>query len=106
MSGKEQHPVSEILDQEFELSLKELCQHLDLEAELLMEWVEEGVAKPRSSTGQEWRFGARQFKRVRLACSLRRDLGLDTPALPLVLDLLEERERLRQQVRMLKRLIE
>lgn len=106
MSGKDQQPVSEIIGQDQELDLNELCRLCNLESEVLIEWVEEGVTEPRDGHSSEWRFSARQLKRVSTARRLQRDLDVDTRALPLVLDLLEELEQLRRQVRMLQRLID
>lgn len=106
MSRNEQQPVAEIIDQEHELGLDELCRLCNLESQLLIEWVEEGIAEPRSGLGREWRFSSRQLKRVTTACRLQRDLDVGTGDLPLVLDLLEELDQLRRQVRMLQRMLD
>ncbi|MCC5864600.1 MAG: MerR family transcriptional regulator [Wenzhouxiangella sp.] len=88
------------------LDVSELCRVCELSQELLIEWVAEGVTEPRSSRSGEWRFGPRQLKRVRKARRLQADLGLETTALPLVLDLLDEVEQLRRRVRLLERLVD
>ena len=106
MSRKDQQPVTEIIDQERELGLDELCRLCNLDTELMIEWVEEGVAEPRSGQGRDWRFSARQLRRVTTARRLQRDLEVDTGDLPLVLDLLEELDQLRRQVRMLQRMLD
>ncbi len=106
MSRKEQPAVTEIIDQERELGLDEVCRLCNVESEILIEWVEEGIAEPRAGQGREWRFSGHQLRRVSAARRLQRDLEVETRALPLVLDLLEELDRLRRQVRTLERMID
>lgn len=94
----------ELMDQEVELGMGDLCRLCGVSREVIVEWVDEGVVEPRGR--DRWRFSGSQLRRVRLAGSLQHDLGLETPALPLVLDLLEEVDALRRQVRVLQRLVE
>nr|WP_275401577.1 chaperone modulator CbpM [Wenzhouxiangella limi] len=86
--------------------LDDICRICGLEVEELRQWIEEGVAEPRSIEARQWRFSARQLRRVRVGRRLRRDLEIDARALPVVLDLIEEVETLRQRVRLLERVIE
>ncbi len=97
--------IAELLDQDFELGLVEMCRVCDLSVERLEEWLAAGVVEPRRG-GAESRFGARQLRRLRVARRLQRDLGVDSASLPLVLDLLEEVEELRRQLRLLGRLVD
>ncbi len=92
----------EVLEQETELELNELCRVCDVSRELLIEWVNEGVVEPRGQA--QWRFPARQLGRLRRARRLQQDLELESHALPVVLDLIDEVERLRREVRVLRRL--
>ncbi len=92
----------ELLEQETELQVSELCRICGVSRELLIEWVQEGVVEPRGEA--QWRFPARQLRRIRRARRLQHDLELESHTLPLVLDLLEEVERLRNEVRVLRRL--
>lgn len=66
----------------------------------------EGVAEAQGPEQAHWRFSARQVRRVYIARRLKRDLELDTQALPVVLDLIEEVESLRRRVRLLERVIQ
>jgi len=99
-------PLAELIDQDLTLGLDELCRACDLPRETLLEWLAEGVAEPRSHDAIAWSFSARQFRRLRVAGRLSRDLQIDTPALPLVLDLLEEIEQLRARLRVLRGLLD
>lgn len=86
------------------LDLEELCRLCNVEPEVVTEWVAEGVVEPEGS--HQWRFPVREIRRTRIAGRLQRDFELDTPSLPLVLDLLDEVETLRREVRILRRLLD
>lgn len=92
----------ELFEQETELHLSELCRICDVSREVVIEWVQEGVVEPHGEA--QWRFPARQLGRLRRASRLQQDLELESHVLPVVLDLLEEIERLRNEVRVLRRL--
>lgn len=92
----------ELFEQETELQLGELCRICGVSREVVIEWVQEGVVEPRGE--DQWRFPARQLTRIRRARRLQEDFELDSHVLPVVLDLLDEVERLRNEVRVLRRL--
>ncbi|SRR6056297_557184 len=106
MSPTEQLPIAELIAQDFDADLDEICRVCGLDSDELRRWIEEGVAEPRAAAAPSWQFSARQLRRVWVARRLRRDLEVDTRSLPLVLDLLEEVEALRRRVRLLERVIE
>lgn len=99
-------PIAEIIGQELEADLEQVCRLCGLESAELRDWVLEGVAEPQGPDAPHWRFSARQVRRVFVARRLKRDLEIDIRALPVVLDLLEEVELLRRRVRLLERVIE
>lgn len=99
-------PVAEIIGQELEADLEQVCRLCGLDSSELLDWVREGVAEPQGPETDRWRFSARQVRRVYVARRLKRDLELDTSALPVVLDLIEEVETLRRRVRLLERVID
>jgi chaperone modulatory protein CbpM len=79
-------------------SLDDLCRRTRLEPPFVIECVEHGVA---SVTGEEvvaWRFSMTAILRLQKAWRLHRDLELQISNLALVLDLLEEREQLLQEL--------
>jgi chaperone modulatory protein CbpM len=88
----------ELLDEELELTLAELCRACRLPAEQLMELVEEGIVEPLGRNASHWRFQGTSVRRVRCAVQLRRDLGVNWPGAALALDLLEEIEALRARL--------
>lgn len=106
MSHSQQLPVAEIIGQDLGADLEQVCRLCGLDSTELLEWVQEGVAEPRAQSDRGWRFSARQVRRVYVARRLQRDLELDTSALPVVLDLIEEVDTLRRRVRLLERLMQ
>lgn len=101
-----QSPVTELVDAEVELDLITVCRACNLSREIVIEWVEAGVLEPRERDRRDWRFSSTQLYRARAARRLQRDLELQTTSLPVVLDLLEELQQLRRQVRTLERLLD
>ncbi len=99
-------PIAEIIGQEMAADLDQVCRLCGLDSAELLEWVREGVVEPQELDAARWRFNPRQVRRVYVARRLKRDLELDTPALPVVLDLIEEVQTLRRRVRLLERVVE
>jgi chaperone modulatory protein CbpM len=91
-----------LVEEELELSLAELCRACELPAERILELVEYGVIEPQGRKPAQWRFHGVCVRRVRRARRLETDLGLNVAGVALVLDLLEEVEKLRARVRRLE----
>lgn len=85
-----------VLDDDLILSLRELCHLCGVNAERVMDMVDEGVLEPQGSTIQEWRFGGTCVRRVQIALRLQQDLRVNLAGAALILDLLEELEELRR----------
>lgn len=88
-----------VLEEEIELSLTDLCQACELTSERVFELVEEGVIEPLGGDPAQWRFRGVSVRRVRRAQRLERDLGVNVAGAALAIDLLEELERLRAQLK-------
>ena len=91
--------TGELLDESTWLSLGELARICSLDAEYLLEMVEEGVLEPRGAEMQAWRFSPAAISRIQVVLHLRRDLGVNLAGAALALDLLEEMERLHARLR-------
>jgi chaperone modulatory protein CbpM len=91
--------VGTILEEEVVLSLGELCRASRLSAERVIELAEEGVIEPIGRAPETWRFRGVSLRRIRCAERLEEDLGVNAAGAALVLDLMEELERLRTRVR-------
>ena len=88
----------EVLDEDVELSLAELCRACRLPAERVYELVAEGIIEPIGQNPTIWRFRSVCLRRVRFAMSLQRDLGVNLAGAALAMDLLEELEVLRARL--------
>lgn len=92
----------EILEEQIDLTLAELCRACQLSAEQIFELVEQGVIEPRGRQPASWRFTGVSIRRVRRAQRLQQDLGVNPAGVALALDLLDELEQLRQRLRRLE----
>lgn len=88
-----------IVEVEFQLTLVELCRACGAPEEQVSAWVDEGALVPEGSAPGEWRFAASSLRRARMAARLARDFEIGAPGIALVLDLLDEIERLKSRVR-------
>lgn len=90
--------VGTILEEEVVLSLGEICRASRLSAERVIELAEEGVIEPVGRSPESWRFHGTSLRRIRRAQRLEDDLGVNAAGVALVLDLLDELERLRMRL--------
>jgi len=88
----------EILDEHFEFTLADLCQCCAVQAETIIEMVEEGMLSPVGSSPAEWRFTGTAQRHVEITLHLQRDLRVNLPGAALALELMEEIDRLHQQL--------
>lgn len=81
------------------LSLEEMVEACGAETAWVVELVEVGVLSPEGAGEAAWRFGALDLLRARRLARLARDFDASTEAAALILDLLDEIERLRARLR-------
>lgn len=92
----------EVMEEEVELTLAELCQACRMPAEQVFDLVDEGVVEPVGRDPSSWRFRGISVRRVRCVQRLERDLGVNVAGAALALELLEELERLRTRLHRLE----
>ncbi len=88
----------DVLEDNMEITLAELCRICRVPAERVFELVEEGIAEPLGQDPQYWRFQGISVLRVRCALRLEHDLGINAAGAALALDLLEEIETMRTRL--------
>lgn len=94
--NRDPSPLSgEILEEEVEMTLDELCQVSGLPAEEIRVFVDEGIIEPIGGEGPSWRFRGVSVQRVRFAVTLQKDLGVNRAGAALALELLDELQELR-----------
>ncbi|MBW2658503.1 MAG: MerR family transcriptional regulator [Deltaproteobacteria bacterium] len=100
MIKKEHLPVLEglVLEEEYSLTLRQLCRICTVRSEHILELVEEGIIEPRGAGRGQYRFHTDSLRRVQVSCRLQRDLGVNLAGVALALDLLDEIEQLRNRI--------
>jgi chaperone modulatory protein CbpM len=89
--------------EEDSLTLEQLCQACGAQADWVISLVEESIIEPRGEEKYSWRFSGASLVRVRSALRLQRDLGVNLAGIALALDLMEELENLRAQLKIMGR---
>jgi chaperone modulatory protein CbpM len=92
-----------LLDEDCTLSLGELSRACMVHAEWIIELVDEGILEPIGGDTAHWRFSGPNLQRARTVMRLQRDLGVNLAGAALVLDLMDEIDRLRAHLRALDR---
>lgn len=87
-----------VLDEEYELTITEICRACGGSTEWLIELVEEGVLEPSADDADEWRFPAASLPRARAARRLQQDLGVNLAGIALALEMMDEIDRLRARL--------
>ncbi len=90
-------PPAEIVEERTVLGIADLSRIFAVEESHIVELVEEGVLSVVEVHATQWRFSGSALRRMRIALSLERDLGVNLPGVALALDLLEELEQLRRE---------
>jgi chaperone modulatory protein CbpM len=88
----------ELIEEGPELTLEQLCRRCGMEAEKITALVEHGLIEPVGGAKTEWHFSSVSIMRVKKACRLQRDLGVNTAGAALALELLDEIEALRNRL--------
>ncbi len=97
---------AEIVEERPVLSLTQLSEMCGIAPDMLVEYVRLGIIEPEEggASVRRWRFRASALTRLYKAARLQRDLGVDASSMALVLDLLEDMERMRARMRRLEHL--
>ena len=83
------------------LTLEQLCHASGVQAEWIVGLVEESIIEPQGDEIHLWRFSGASLARVRSALRLQRDLGVNLAGIALALDLMDELENLRAQLKIM-----
>ncbi len=100
MTSSEDQPLSgAIFEESALLSVKDLSRMCAVDERHIVEFVEEGVLNVVEINTTEWYFSGDALRRARLALRLERDLELNLAGVALALELMEELERLRRELK-------
>ena len=95
------HVSATILEEQVGLSLGEVSRACAVQAEMIVELVNEGVLAPDGREPHRWLFTGVHVRRATVALRLQRDLGLNLAGAALALELLDEVEALKAQLRVM-----
>lgn len=88
-----------VLDESVRVTLSQACRICGVEESWLVELVTEGVVEPGQHESGHWHFDAAALRRMRVAARLRRDLGVNSAGAALAIELMDELDRLRLELR-------
>ena len=89
----------QILDDETQVTLVQLCRSCDVRGEHIEAMVEQGILEPSGRRGPHWCFPSSSLRRTRVTLHLQRDLGVNLAGAALALDLLERIDELNARLR-------
>lgn len=76
------------------ITLQEVCYNTGLSRETVIDIVDHGIVQPQGEIPEQWRFDDQCLCIVQRARRLQQDLELNWQGIALVLELLEQRDRL------------
>ena len=88
----------ELISQDAEFTLEDLCRSCSLEVDYIVALVEEGVLEVPGEDQAHWRFELGSALRVRTVIRLQRDLGVNLAGAALALGLLDRIAALEKQM--------
>ncbi len=91
--------TAELVDAATVHTVDELCLACNVDPNWISGLVEHGVIEPIGQAGADWQFTSLAILRIAKAKRLERDLNLNPPGVAIVLDLLDEIDDLRAQLR-------
>lgn len=98
-SSQDQALTGTIFEESTLLTVKDLSRLCAVDERHIVEFVEEGVLSVVEINTAEWHFSGNALRRARLALRLERDLELNLAGVALALELMEELERLRRELK-------
>lgn len=85
-----------VVDEFTEVTLDDLTRFCSVRREKIVELVSEGIIEPVDRTVRDWRFPSRSLSRAGRAVRLESDLEINLHAVALILDLLDQIDRLQR----------
>ncbi len=93
------------MDDKTTISLAEICQKCNLSEAGLLDMIEHGLFSSHTKSLKRLHVDYQTCRRIQSATRLQHDLGINLAGAVLVLELLEELEHARDELRILKRYV-
>ncbi len=103
MTSAQDPLTGEIFEEYAVLSVDELSRLCAVDRAYIVELVEEGVLSVTAFEAEQWRFAGTALRRARTALRLQRDLEINLPGVALALELMEELDALRRELKSTRR---
>ena len=92
-----------LMDETTTIAVSQVCEKYGISEALLQEMVEHGLFDEQTMHSKSIHINEQTLSRIQSACRLQEDLELNLPGVVLVLELLEELERMRDELIILRR---
>ncbi len=79
--------------------LHEVCRIAGIEQQFVIDLIGYGILEPEGDSPTQWAFDWHQLQRCKRARRLRQDLGINIPGIGLSLELIDELQQLREELR-------
>ncbi len=76
-----------------------ICSYHDINEEMLSDMVSWGIATPYGTAPNRWLFSQNDYERIGCATRFNKDLDINIPGAAMVLELLEELDKVRIEIR-------
>ena len=91
-----------LMDENTTISFVEVCQQYQISEDLLLDMLEHGLISHVTPSIKKITFDLKMLSRIQSACRLQQDLGINLPGAVLALELRDELEQLREELRVLQ----
>lgn len=95
--------IDGLLKNQKSLTLQDICDQCSLSRETVVAYIEEGLIDVAGDTASGWRFSEIHLLHIQKANRLERDLRLNPAGSVLVLELMQQIEHLKNQIKRLQR---
>ena len=92
-----------LVDEDSTVSFVDICQHYDIPEDMLLDMIEHGLVQQASATSKMIQIHKGTLSRIQSARRLQSDLGINVPGAVLALELLDQLEKIRHELQILKR---
>jgi chaperone modulatory protein CbpM len=99
--SKDNFFIGLLIEETTTISFHEVCQKYSIPEELLSEMIEQGLFADQCADKEQIALDQKALRRLEAAFRLHKDLGINLPGVALALDLLEEIEKMRQELEIL-----
>lgn len=101
--GKENMLIGILIEDSYTISFKEVCAQYHIPEELLVELIEQGLFDNQSTEPKKLQLDQKAIHKIESAFRLHKDLGINIPGVTLAIELLEEIEKMHQELAILRR---